>query len=98
MALNKSVELSTGVTANYWKILGVIIEPTKNLSKALVALYVDQAARAAGKEPIYTQEFQWMGQDNPMSMSAMDEQGNNPVKIAYEKLKTLPVFEGSQDA
>lgn len=74
--------------------LGVVVAYVNHECVCSVALYKDHAAREAGKDPIKSVFYSWVGPDSPfISM------GNQlcPVSSMYDKLKTLPEFADATD-
>jgi hypothetical protein len=53
MALIKDYSTPFGVTANYHKINKIEIVPSRSAISILVAVYITEAARNAGNEPIW---------------------------------------------
>lgn len=96
MALELSKELETGYNANYWKIDKLDINTKEETSFITVNLYKDNAARLADKKEVFSRTFEWCGNDYPFIVAAMDV--DNPLTIAYTKLKTLDEFAGAIDA
>ncbi len=99
MALEKSFELPTGVSGNYWKITQATFDYLTSTLECIVKLYKDAAARAAGKEPLSQSQYVWTGADfagwfDPVTLNTANY---NPQERAYEKLKTLPEFSGATD-
>ncbi len=88
MALQKTKELASGITGNYWKILQVNIDYLNSTSHVTIALYVDEEARAAGKNPLAEQQsFNWQGEEFPFGSSDLSAEDVNPLKVAYAKIK-----------
>lgn len=95
MALQKSKELTSGVSGDYWKLLIKELSGSKTI--CAVSLYKDAAARAADKSVLESVVYSWSGEDNPCTIAAMDVADSNPIKLCYAKLKTLAEFSGAQD-
>jgi leucyl aminopeptidase (aminopeptidase T) len=96
MALQKSQQLETGFIATYFRVARILIDQFEGRAQVQVVLYKDKAARAAGSAPVWSREFLFEGDANPFSIANMDSE--NPLALAYAKLKELPEFEGAQDA
>lgn len=91
MALQKNITLDTGYEANYHKISGVDL----SIGQINISLYKDFSARTEGKSCL-------RGTSVSIPMSLLSEEnlkieGNSPVKIAYDYLKTTDEFSGSYD-
>jgi hypothetical protein len=95
MALKIEKDTNYGVSATYWKIIETNINYLSKNSRVVVAGYIDQKARDNGKEPLAGFGFDWNGEEFPFSVDALTEE--NPVKIAYEKIKKIPEWELTED-
>lgn len=88
MGLIKQKEVDTsGYTAEYWKIIETNINYVDRVSHVTMGLYKDKQARQNGKNPVESASFDWLGDEFPFDIDILDEEGNNAVKIAYEKIK-----------
>ena len=97
MALKKKIKQPNGVELEYHRIAMVRIETNQQIS-VLLHSYINEEGRnyekdyAAGKiegEPTFPYvDAQYLSFDYDESMN---------IKNAYEKLKTLPAFEGAED-
>lgn len=83
MAINKTINTKFGITVPqaYYKIKSVNIE-SKNKMTFIVFIYAD-------KEKVNL--------DEQFYNCVYDINGSNPIKQAYEYLKTLPEFAGATD-
>jgi hypothetical protein len=90
MALQKTFEQPTGVSPNYIKVMEVNI--AGGIARAQVVLFLNAAARAADKNPISLLVYSF-----PMTLTDLDAEDNNPFKLTYEYLKTLPEYDGATD-
>ena len=102
MALQKSIELSNGFTANYIKISAVdinhmmveqmsisgIVNTTQKQFKVLISIYKDSAART-DKQPSEKKTV--------YLQSDFAYEHSNILPAIYTLLKTLPEFSGAQD-
>ena len=95
MALQLEKDLENGFTGNYWKIIAINFDISRQFSDVQLALYKDRETMTARKDYISSENFSWIGGDFPFLSSAMDV--SNPIKIAYNKIKTLPGWEGAVD-
>jgi archaellin len=86
MALQKNIELESGIECSYINVHFINIK--KDTIIAELAFYVSQQARIDGKEPVKFQMVEVALQDLP---------SDNPLNYLYKILKTSPVFEGAQD-
>lgn len=95
MGLQLVKELSSGHTAEYWRVsrIGLI---KGGATDCFVELYKDQASAVAGKNPVEGKTYVWEGAEDPCTVAAMD--AANPYALCYAKLKTLPEFSGAVDA
>jgi len=89
MALIKSTTLpyDGDAVSAYWKIIETNINCVAKSSHVTIACWINKQARLDGKQPFTSQSFDWSGDDFPFSMELLDEEGNNAVKISYEKIK-----------
>jgi len=95
MALKMSKELDNGFTAEYWKITKIDFNVLNEVSFVELSLYKDAAARTSGKDRVLAKTYSWNGDDYPFSSDAMDN--DNPITIAYTKIKTLDEFSTAID-
>lgn len=87
MALGKDKILDTGITASYHKITDV------SATSIIVEVYKDGTARGAGSKPV-------TGMNYPIDGFTEDElklEGNSPLVLAYEYLKTLDDYSDATD-
>lgn len=90
MALQLSYELPTGISGDYWKINWVSMNRDSGLNiNVQVMLYLSEAARIAGKQPLMTKNYTWFGSDaTDFDATQQDVAGENIIKTAYDKLKS----------
>lgn len=93
MALQISKETQTGASGNYWKISR--IEIGYNYSLVNILLFIDSTARQADKQPLQQVSFTFSGIDNPCTPAALETE--SAYILCYNKLKTLPEFDGATD-
>jgi hypothetical protein len=93
MALQKSIEQSSGAIVSYWKIPTVDIKYTYDSDTEITIVlegYVDAQTRADGHRPAARRIFKL---DNPATWTALcGEDGktsnsDNPVKLGYDWIK-----------
>lgn len=92
MAIQLTLELPTGVSGDYWRVTSLVLKRTVDTANIVVALYKDQAARNADKDPLLTKSYQVEG----ATLEAL-EAAANPVEYSYNQLKELPEFDGYGD-
>jgi len=91
MALYKSIRQDDGVTTNYHRIL--YLHTTTNCQNSIAVLsYVDDSSREDEKANVVAQPYQ----KAITYETAYDPTMN--ISTAYDWLKTLPQFEGAEDA
>lgn len=93
MALQLATELESGITGNYWRITGCRIDIANDAGMVMIGLYIDKAARMAGKTPIMIKNYQYAKDDNPLTIVNLS--AKDPVRAAYEKLLENPDFAGA---
>jgi len=81
MALRKTKELQNGVQADYWKIFQCGVK-----SKIVrIGLFKSKEIAENLNNKIEHRTFTY--KENPFTVEAMDIADQNPLKIAYEKIK-----------
>lgn len=88
MALSKSIDTDSGAAATYWRIVGGSYDLVSNTFQYVLAGYVDEAARIAGKAPLKQMAFQLsLGEGvTPESLSR---------STLYTRTKTFVPFNGA---
>lgn len=94
MAISLNKELTSGLTASYWKIKEIRILSIQTIVH--VALYKDSAARAALKEPVEIKEYAFIDGENPCTSIALEAE--SAYVLCYNKLKSLSEFSEAIDA
>lgn len=95
MALIKSIEGETGVSAEYWRVIEVNLNYFAGVGAVALVGYVSKATRNAGKRPLDAKQFPIQGPAfEAFSPAAMDAAGRNHVKAAYEHVKGFQPAEG----
>ncbi len=100
MALIKQKELPSGVSVEYWRIENLVMVPkikdkdgsTVSKVQAAVQIYLNAAAREAGKEPALTATAE-LG-----TVEQFSQVNEAPLVRAYNLLKQNPDLAGAQDA
>ncbi len=95
MGLQLSKELSNGVVADYWRIVSVQMDFVAQRAQVMMALYLNEGARKAGKISLLNMPIMWIGADIPFSIDSMNKA--NPVEIAYNAVKATPEFLKAKD-
>ena len=88
MALQKAVQLPTGISGDYQRIVSVQYDAVNRVADFTVGLYLDAAARMCGRTIISTSTF---------SVEGADFTKCDIVALGYEWLKTLPEMSGAKD-
>jgi hypothetical protein len=83
MAIQKSKTLLDGRTGNYWVTDVVTVSPDYSSSRAMLDLYVSEAAYVSGSAPIYSTEVILQSSDNPVVRAKL-------VELLEDKIVTLP--------
>lgn len=91
MALHKDIKQSDGVTTSYHRILYLMQTINRQTSIAVVS-YVDSESRENEKESMLNQPYQ----KAVTYETAYD--GDMTIAKAYDYLKSLPQFDGAEDA
>lgn len=92
MGLKLSTVCDSGTTGEYWRVMTANMRWYDTASICVVALYVDQASRIAGKAPLLMKSYDFSGADFPFENVSADVRS-----LIYDKLKTLPEFSGAMD-
>lgn len=96
MALQKN-KTRAGFTATYHRI-AYYMENDEGSCIIRVASYKDKATREANKDNWFDNTvYEFPLGENPLILTELDKQGNNPRKLIYYKLKTHPDFQGATD-
>ena len=88
MALQKTIDSNFGVAANYWKIAYINAHFAFGTMVVGGWGYADAAAKAAGKEPLMSQQFSFEGIGDIESLTRTQ---------VYGLLKQQEMFAGAQD-
>jgi hypothetical protein len=90
MALKKTLTLSSGVAADYWKIATIHASAGTGEVHARLDGYVNQAARDAGKTPAGTEHLTCKLADVEAEIDTLRGR-------VYESAKLDPRFNGAED-
>lgn len=85
------------VKATYWKVTEIWGDYMKRVASVKLAGFVSQEARIAGLEPIDFKQITFVDNDFILDSAQLVSLNTNPVTLAYEKIKTLPEFQGALD-
>lgn len=91
MALSKSIETPSGAAATYWRIVRASFDAIEGTAWYVLAGYLDQGARDAGRE--FMKEIPFTIQI-PEGV-AMEEMTR---AYMYADAKTRPAFDGATDS
>ena len=72
---------------NYWKIVETNINWLDKFSHVTLAGYLSRDARLAEKRPFEIQSFNWSGDEFPFGLDILNQEDENIVHIAYNKIK-----------
>ncbi len=98
MALYKQKEDIYGNSGiKYWRIVETNINWAQKASHIVLAGYVSKDARLAEKQPLECISFDWSNEDFPFTLDILDQEGENVVKVAYEKIKESKLDEGGNE-
>lgn len=96
MAFQKTFIHNSGINVTYWKIAKVDTNYATKDGIIVVYGYIDQASRDAGNSHLIVKRLNFENpEDNPVfdtwfSVTKINGSGKNPVKNAYEYLKSIP--------
>jgi len=97
MALQKPIEVkNSGVYAEYWRITVIHADFQHESGNLVMAGYLDQNTRAAGKEPIHTISISFDSQGLGFPFDLTDPTTSIATQL-YNWLKTHPLFDGAVD-
>jgi hypothetical protein len=95
MALKIDKILGNGVTGNHWVVAEMTINPIAQVSKVVLYLYLNKAAKQAGLQPAFVKTIDLNGAAFPFTDAAMN--AKNAIKLAYDAIKSDPDLVGSID-
>ena len=101
MALQLSFDDAFGSThaSAYHRIVGLELSVEDEVAHVTIATYVDQTARTNDMRPVGKKRYRFEGTDytnlfDDTNMSPVDK---NPIKNAYDHIKTLPEWSAATD-
>ena len=85
MALSKEIPVgTTGVSASYWRLIGVNLDFVSGEARVTVAGYLNQANAGPGATPLVKKTVVWTGPSNPITIPAIV--AGTAFAAAYQKL------------
>jgi len=98
MALQKSIQHSTGVSISYWRVTRIISDYERKIGSITLSGYYNQQARVDGKKALDVRQFilQDSTFDTYFSPEELDN-NTNPVKQSYIYIKTTSEFSDATD-
>lgn len=60
MGIKLTKELGTGVSGEYWRIIEIVYSAAVGVISGKIALYLDKAARDAGKGHVFIEKFSYV--------------------------------------
>ena len=100
MALKKKLSSNNGITAEYWKVVGLNISYTGKKCQIFLVGYIDKDMRENNAGNVMSKNFMVSDAnfDEYFSLSKLNIADHNPVIQCYEFIKhNINEFEGSQD-
>lgn len=94
MAIRSAKTLNTGVVGDYWKVIQSNYNWLSGTLHIAAALYLDEASRKAGCNPIDVQT--WDVEIPEVKFSGLTEP-TQIIALAYDIIKEQPEFEGATD-
>ena len=102
MALQKSIELSSGIVLDnsYHRLTSINLDYVNKVFQLVVSIYANQQTRLDGKNLVFTNYFNNNSRevfDEYFSIEVLNQTGQNPIERGYAFLKLLPDYESSVD-
>jgi len=100
MALQKKLISSNGITAEYWKAVGLNISYTGKKCQIFLIGYIDKDMRESNAGNVLSKNFMVSDAnfDKYFSLSKLNIADRNPIIQCYKYIKdNIKEFEGSQD-
>jgi len=97
MALQKTYEIPSGISGNYWKIMSISLEPIYKIATINLCLYFNSDARENEKQVLWSKNYHIRGDDYMQYFATNILDTKNPIKSCYEYLKTTSEFSDSVD-
>jgi hypothetical protein len=85
------------ITADYWKVIKTEIDWLSKWSRVELAGWLTEEARRLGRSPIMTRSFCWESNEFPFDLAILNAEGENVIKVAYEKIKAMKAKVFSMD-
>jgi len=99
MALQKKLISSNGITAEYWKVVGLNISYTGKKCQIFLVGYIDKDMRENNAGNVISKNFMVSGDDfdKYFSLSELNIADRNPIIQCYKYIKdNIKDFEGAQ--
>jgi hypothetical protein len=108
MALKKDKDTKKGAQASYWRVEEISIDWQRSISRVIMRGYFQSNQNVVAEEPLstYAVDFGYTlafppshplyGQDHTLYAFPFTKEGKN-VKEAYDAIKSLPEWSGSED-
>jgi hypothetical protein len=102
MALQKAIRHTAGLDMTYWRIVKVDTDYNVQSGTILIYGYLDQASRDAGNSNLGYRTLRFFNEenievpelhkvfDNYFAITKINGNDKNPIKNAYDYLKTIP--------
>ena len=100
MALQKKLSSNNGITAEYWKVVGLNISYTGKKCQIFLVGYIDKDMRENNAGNVMSKNFMVSNAnfDEYFSLSKLNIADHNPVTQCYEYIKdNIVEFEDSED-
>lgn len=96
MALQLAME-KEGKKGDYWKVTNINTNSMEGRSRVKISLYENSEARLKGAVPIDSKSYTWEKMENPFTFDTVNRAGEDPIKLAYVKIKQLPEWQKAID-
>ena len=98
MALQKSIQHSSGASASYWRVTKILLDYERKFGSVTLCGYFNQQARSDGKKTLDIKQFTIAAEsfDTYFSPEELDN-STNPVKQSYIYIKTTSDFSDAID-
>ena len=91
MALQKTIEHSSGASSTYWRVLYVITDYQFNRATIIMGGYTSEQARLDNKEPLVKSVYNIVDPDFTtwFDISTLDQSNTNHIKNSYLLIKII---------
>lgn len=97
MALKIKKENQSGVNVEYWKVSKLSLDYQNSNAEISLHGYIDAEKRAANKSPLQTWTQQVSGDEFRLFFKSETLDTKNPIKSAYQFLKSIPDWASAED-